>query len=82
MFGGGTMLAAVPVFVFQGAVTLACSHYLEPFLRLHGLLDSVNAVGGLLVCTTGLVIFEFRKVELADFLPSLALAPLLAWLWT
>jgi uncharacterized membrane protein YqgA involved in biofilm formation len=27
-----------------------------------------------------LVIFEVRKVELANFLPGLALAPLLAWL--
>ena len=84
MFGWGTMLSAVPVLVFQGTMTLVCSQYLEPFLRAHGpvnLVDSVNCVGGLLVCTVGLVIFEFRKVELADYLPSLALAPLLAWFW-
>ena len=81
MFGWGAMLSAVPVLAFQGSVTLACNLYLEPFLRLHGLTDSVNAVGGLLVCTVGLVIFEFKKVELADYLPSLALAPLLTWLW-
>jgi len=81
MFGWGAMLSAVPVLVFQGTVTLACNLYLEPLLRLHGLTDSVNAVGGLLVCTVGLVIFEFKKVELADYLPSLALAPLLTWLW-
>jgi hypothetical protein len=81
LFGWGAMLAALPVFVLQASVTLACGLYLEPFLRTHGLLDSVNAVGGLIVCTVGLVIFEIRKVELADFLPSLAVAPLLTWLW-
>jgi uncharacterized membrane protein YqgA involved in biofilm formation len=81
LFGGGALLAALPVFVFQAALTLACNFYAEPFLRLHGLLDSVNAVGGLIVCTVGLVIFEFKKVELADFLPSLAVAPLITWLW-
>lgn len=81
LFGGGTMLAALPVFVFQSATTLACNFYLEPFLRIHGLLDSVNATGGLLVCTTGLVIFEIKQVELADFLPSLVVAPLITWLW-
>ena len=81
LFGGGAMLAALPVFVFQAALTLACNLYAEPFLRLHGLLDSVNAVGGLIVCTVGLVIFEFKKVELADFLPSLVVAPLITWLW-
>jgi uncharacterized membrane protein YqgA involved in biofilm formation len=81
LFGWGGMLAALPVFVLQGSVTLACALYLEPFLRMHGLVDSVNAVGGLIVCTVGLVIFEIRKVELADFLPSLAVAPLITWLW-
>jgi hypothetical protein len=81
LFGGGAILAALPVFVFQGTITLACSFYAEPFLRAHGLLDSINAVGGLILCTVGLVIFEIKKVELADYLPSLAVAPLITWLW-
>lgn len=80
IFGWGGMLAALPVFLLQGSVTLGCELYLEPVLR-GALLDSVNAVGGLIVCSVGLVIFEVRKVELADFLPSLAVAPLLTWLW-
>ena len=81
LFGAGSMLAALPVFLLQGTITLACMVYLEPFLRLHALLDSVNAVGGLIVCTVGLVIFEFRRVELADFLPALVVAPLVTWIW-
>jgi len=81
LFGGGAMVSALPVFVFLGTITMACHVYLEPFLRGHGLLDSVNAVGGLVVCTVGVVIFEIRRVELADYLPSLAVAPLLTWLW-
>ncbi len=81
LFGAGGMLAALPVFVFQGTITLACNFYAEPVLRAHGLLDSVNAVGGLVICTVGLIIFEIKKVELADYLPSLALAPLITWLW-
>ena len=75
------MVSALPVFVFQGTITMACHVYLEPFLRDHGLLNSVNAVGGLVVCTVGVVIFEIRRVELADYLPSLAVAPLITWLW-
>ncbi len=81
IFGGGALLSALPVFVLQAAVTLACNQYLEPFLRLRGLVDSVNVVSGLIMCTVGLVIFEVKKVELADFLPALALVPLLTWLW-
>ena len=81
LFGWGAMLSALPVFIFQGTITMACHVYLEPFLRAHGLLDSVNAVGGLIVCTVAVVIFEIRRVELADYLPSLAVAPLITWLW-
>lgn len=81
LFGWGAMVSALPVFVFQGTITMAGHVYLEPFLRDHGLLDSVNAVGGLIVCTVGVVIFEIRRVELADYLPSLAVAPLITWLW-
>ena len=81
IFGGSGMMAAFPVFVFQAAITLACHLYVGPFLERYELLHSVNAAGGLIVCTVSLVIFEIRKVELADFLPSLAVAPLLTWLW-
>lgn len=81
LFGVGAMLAALPVFLLQASVTLAGTLYLEPFLRMHGLLASVNAVGGLVVCAVGLVIFEIKKVELADYLPALAVAPVLTWFW-
>ena len=81
LLGWGSMLSALPVFVLQAAIALACNVYAEPFLRVHGILECVNFVGGLLVCTVGLVIFDFKKVELADFLPTLAVAPLLTWLW-
>lgn len=81
IFGGGAIVSALPVFVFFGTITMAISLYVEPFLRSHLLLDSVNAVGGLAICTVGVVIFEIRRVELANYLPSLGVAPLLTWLW-
>ncbi|MDB6017295.1 MAG: hypothetical protein JWR19_1784 [Pedosphaera sp.] len=80
IFGWGVLLAAIPVFVYQGTITLAVS-YLEPFLRAHNLLGSVNAVGGMLVFCVALVVLELKKVELADYLPSLATAPLVLWVW-
>jgi len=81
LFGLGAMLSALPVFLLLGTMTLACAIYLQPFLAAHGLLDSVNAVGGLIICTVGTVIFEIKRVELADFLPALAVAPLITWVW-
>jgi len=57
------MLSALPVFVYQGTIALAV-HNLEPFLTAHNLLDSVNAVGGLLVFCVALVVLELKKFEL------------------
>jgi hypothetical protein len=73
------MFAGLPVLVFQGTITLACAQFLRPFLETHGLVDSVNAPGGLLVFCVALVILELKRIELADYLPSLAFGPLLTW---
>jgi hypothetical protein len=79
LFGWGVMFAALPVLALQGTITLVCAQYVKPFLETHSLLDPVNTAGGLLVFSVALVILELKKVELADYLPSLALAPLLRW---
>ncbi len=81
MFGWGVILAAVPVLIFQGTITLFCAHSLTPFLQSHGLTDSVDATGGLLIFCVALLIFEVRKVPVTDYLPSLIFAPLLTWFW-
>jgi uncharacterized protein len=81
VFGWGVMVAALPVLAFQGTLWLICALYLKPMLAAHGLLNSVNAVGGLLVFCVALVILGLRRIELADYLPSLAIAPLLTWVW-
>jgi uncharacterized membrane protein YqgA involved in biofilm formation len=83
--GWWTALSAFPVFIFLGAITQACQFWVQPFLAAHGLTDhqladSISAAAGLIACAIALVIFEVRKVELANYLPALAIAPLLAWL--
>ncbi len=79
IFGWPSALSAFPAFIFLGAITYACQFYAQPFLAAHGLVDPVNAAAGLVACAIALMIFEVRRVELANFLPALALAPLLAW---
>ncbi len=78
-FGWGAMLAVIPVVAYQGTITLLAAQ-LQPYLQQQELLDSVNATGGLLVFSLALLILEIKKVELADYLPSLALAPWLTFL--
>jgi uncharacterized protein len=75
------MLSALPVFLLLGTLTMTCAIYLQPFLATHGLLHSVNAVAGLIICTIGTVIFEIKRIELADYLPALVIAPLITWIW-
>jgi uncharacterized membrane protein YqgA involved in biofilm formation len=78
MFGWPSALSAFPVYFFLGAATFACQFFAKPFLDAHGLADPVNVAGGLIACAVALVIFEIRKVELTNYLPALAVAPLLA----
>jgi len=87
MFRWPAALSAIPVFALLGFINLVCQIYALPFLNSHQLVDSsfqlvdsVNAAAGLVACTVALVIFESRKVELANYLPALAVALLLAWL--
>lgn len=80
IFGWGVILSAIPVFAVQGTITLLCAQVAEPFFRAHGLVESVNATAGLLIFCVSLIIFEIKKIELADYYPSLFMAPLLTWL--
>jgi uncharacterized membrane protein YqgA involved in biofilm formation len=74
-------LSAFPAFIFLGAITFAVQFYAKPFLDAHHLADSINATAGLLTAAVALVVFEVRKVELANYLPALAVAPLLVKLF-
>jgi uncharacterized membrane protein YqgA involved in biofilm formation len=81
VFGWGALLSALPVMALQGSIALGCARFIEPFLQSHGLINSVNATGGLLVFSVALVILDLKKIPLADYLPSLVVAPLLTWVW-
>ena len=75
-FGRSVMLAVIPVVAYQGTITLLAAN-LAPYMQQQELLDSLNATGGLLVFSLALVILELKRVEIADYLPSLVLAPAL-----
>jgi hypothetical protein len=75
--GAGVYLSALTVLVVQGSIaTLA-------FLVGSGLdaasIAAISAVGGLLLMGVGLRLLDIRQVRVVNFLPALALAPLLVW---
>jgi len=79
-FGWGAMLAVVPVVAYQGTITLM-ARLVSPWVSDLALMNSINATGGLLVFCIALIILELKRIELADYLPSLLVAPLITWLW-
>lgn len=81
IFRWSAALSAFPVFLLFSLITFACRLYAMPSLSPAGLIESIGVASGLITLTVAIVIFEVRKVELANYLPALAVAPLLTWLF-
>jgi uncharacterized membrane protein YqgA involved in biofilm formation len=83
MFGRGVMLAVVPVVAWQGVLTLGARTLVMSGLvpETSNMLDSLHITCGLLAFSVSLIVLEVKKIELADYLPCLALAPLLTKWW-
>jgi uncharacterized membrane protein YqgA involved in biofilm formation len=79
-FGWGVILSVIPVVAYQGSITLL-AQWVAPFLERHNLVTPISATGGLLVACISLVILDVRRVSLADYMPSLVVAPALSWWW-
>jgi len=70
LLGKNVAVAALPVLVVQGTITLACSEWIGPFLRAKGLENAVSATCGLLIFSVALVILQLKTIHLADVLAS------------
>lgn len=79
-FGRGVLAGMIPVLAFQGSMTLA-ARWIEPMLHQRDLVDPVMRVAGLLVFCVALVVLEIKRVEIANYLPSLVFAPFLIWVF-
>ena len=81
LFRWPAALAALPVFLFLNGLTVAVHFGLQPWLAANGLTGSICLAAGLIACIVSVVIFEVRRVELANYLPALLVAPVLKfWL--
>jgi hypothetical protein len=79
--GWAVVLSAIPVLAFEGAL-IRIAQFLAPMLRDRPWpgVDTTNATDGLLIFCVAMIILELKKVQVADYFPSLALTPLLTWL--
>lgn len=76
--GPGVAASALPVGIYQGAFTAVG-------FGLGGVMPdyqvaAMTAVGGLLLAGVGLRLLAIKPMPVADMLPALAFAPLVAWL--
>lgn len=80
MFGWTAMVAALPVAAFLSGLTLLGMR-LAPWLEAQQIIGVFHASAGLILTYITLLIFEVKKVEIANYLPSLVVAPALMKLW-
>lgn len=66
--GIGVMLSAIPVFLYQGGITLFAS-VLQP-LMTEDILREMNIVGGILISVIGLNLMKITTIKIGNFLPG------------
>lgn len=71
--GIGVIFSAVFVLIFQGGLVLA-SGLLQPILT-DGAIAEITCVGSLMILALGLNLIGITKIKVANFFPSLILAP-------
>lgn len=67
--GAGVLFSAVPVFIYQGGITLAAS-VLKQFL-IADVIVQMSAVGGLLIVAIGINLLEIKKLKIGNMLPAI-----------
>lgn len=75
--GVGVLFSAGAVGLIQGGLTLAAffaGGFLSPWQ-----VDLLEATGGVILIGLGLRLLEIREIKVADMLPALVFAPILAW---
>ncbi|MFZ3046272.1 MAG: DUF554 family protein, partial [Desulfatirhabdiaceae bacterium] len=67
--GWGVLFSAIPVLIYQGALTLSAS-VMKPFLTPL-VVDQMSAVGGLLILAIGINLLELKKINVGNMLPAI-----------
>lgn len=75
--GIGVALSIIPVILYQGGITLA-AHSVASYLTLP-VLATLTATGGLLIAAIGLDLTGIKRLPIANMLPGVFLAAILAY---
>ena len=67
--GGGVIFSAVPVLIYQGAITLLAFLFTDA-LNME-MINELSAVGGVMIVGIGINILEIKEIKVVNLLPSL-----------
>jgi len=77
--GMGVTFSALTVLLFQGGLSLGAA----PFQTIltESMITEMSATGGVMILGIGFLLLDIKRVKVGNFLPALAIAPLLTALW-
>lgn len=75
--GIGTAFSAIPIFIYQGGITLL-ANYIKDILTPE-LINEMSAVGGILIMAIGINLANIKKIKVANMLPAIII-PLIYFL--
>jgi len=76
-FGFGVIVSAIPLLIFQGALTLLAM-YAGSFFTAE-IIQGLTSVGGIMLMGLGINILEIKKLRIMNMLPALVIVALLIW---
>lgn len=77
--GIGVAFSSIPVFIYQGSITLLAMTF-GNVLSEAAILE-MTAVGGLLIVGISIIMLDIKQVKVANLLPAIPVAAVLAALW-
>ncbi|HBK95681.1 MAG TPA: DUF554 domain-containing protein, partial [Porphyromonadaceae bacterium] len=78
-FGLGVVFSALPLFIFQAALTLLAGY--AGSLFTDEIILGLTSVGGILLIGLGINILGIKKLRIMNMLPSLVVVVLLIWIF-
>jgi len=76
--GKGCLFSCVPVFILEGLMTIA-AHLLGNFLTITAIAN-ISLIGSILIMVVGINLTFDKKIKVANMLPSLIIAIILAYI--
>jgi hypothetical protein len=76
--GIGVDFSCIPVFLYQGAITLGASFFSQ--IMSVEMIAEMTAAGGLLLFAIVLGLLEIREIRVANLLPALVITPAIYYL--